>query len=176
MYVAPHHSIDELKLLIKQHHCSDFRQRLHIVLLGKEGRTFTDVAKKSGFARSSCIEWIGRYNRHSLKGLENCKAPGKPKALTPEEEARFRRRIELGPTPEDKICAFHGEDVREILNREFGKMRSLAAVYNLLHSLGYSCLCPRPKHPKGDSERQEAFKKKLKKSSKRRRLSILGKK
>ena len=164
MRIVPHHSLEELKRILKQHYCSEVRQRLQIILLGKEGKSFTKVAQISGFARSACIRWIGRYNGFSLKGLESLRAPGNPKTLTPEEEARFRRRIEHGPTPEDKVCVFHGEDIRKILKEEFGKIRSLATVYNLLHSLGYSCLSPRPKHPKGDVEEQEKFKKKLKKS------------
>jgi len=41
MYVASHHSIDELKLLIKQYHCSNIRQRLQIILLGKEGKPYS---------------------------------------------------------------------------------------------------------------------------------------
>jgi len=35
----------------------------------------------------------------------------------------------------------------------------LSGVYALLHRLGYRCLMPRPRHPKADSQAQEAFKK-----------------
>lgn len=50
--------------------------------------------------------------------------------------------------------------MRKILEAEFGVLLGLSAVYDLLHRLGYSRLCPRPRHPgaAGDAERG-AFKK-----------------
>ncbi|MFC1781069.1 transposase [Planctomycetota bacterium] len=39
---------------------------------------------------------------------------------------------------------------QRLLEREFGVVYSLWGVYDLLHRLGYSCLCPRPQHEKAD--------------------------
>ena len=52
-----------------------------------------------------------------------------------------------------------GKDVQRILAKEFGKLRKIGAVYNLLHNLGYESLVPRPQHVHADPEAQEAFKK-----------------
>jgi transposase len=52
-----------------------------------------------------------------------------------------------------------GLDVQRILKAEFNKVRSLSAVYELLHSLGYNDLMPRPQHRDADPAAQEAFKK-----------------
>lgn len=104
------------------------------------------------------------YNQENLKGLETRLAPGKEKLLTAEERERLLKRLLAGPRSEDKTCAFRGEDIRRILKEEFGKVRSLSAVYYLLHSLGYALLVPRPKHQKTEVEEQEMFKKNSRRS------------
>ena len=38
-------------------------------------------------------------------------------------------------------------------------VRSLDAVYDLMHELGFEPLRPRPRHPEADPDEQEAFKK-----------------
>ena len=73
---------------------------------------------------------------------------------------RLRVRLDAGPTAEDAACTPRGPEVRAILDREFGVLYSLPAVYVLLHRLGYSCLDPRPRHRKADPEAREGFKKK----------------
>jgi len=49
--------------------------------------------------------------------------------------------------------------VRKILEQEFGVVLKLGAVYDLLHRLGYSRLCPRPRHPDAGPAARGAFKK-----------------
>jgi hypothetical protein len=58
--------------------------------------------------------------------------------------------------PDDGVCTLRGKDVQRILQHEFGQLRSLNAVYGLLH---YSSLVPRPQHPQADPAAQEEFKK-----------------
>ena len=88
-----------------------------------------------------------------------CPATGRAEGLAAERAGDLRRRLEAGPTPADGTCAFHGEDVRRILEKEFGVLMKLSAVYGLLHRLGYSRLCPRPRHPQADPAAREVFKK-----------------
>jgi len=69
--------------------------------------------------------------------------------------------VEQGPTPKDGVCSLRGVDVRRILAEEFGVLRSLSAVYYLLHRLGYSYLRPRPRHRKFDAQAQAEFQRQL---------------
>lgn len=163
MYVAPHHSLEELKRISKQSHSSMIRQRLQIIILAKQSKPSREIAEELGYARSTCQWWVKRYNEEQLKGLQSRRAKGREKLLTPQEATRLCERINAGPKAEDKVCVFRGEDIRRILKEEFGKVRSLPTVYYLLHSLGYSLLAPRPKHYKSKPEEQEQFKKKSKK-------------
>ena len=71
---------------------------------------------------------------------------------------RFRDRLEAGPTPEDGVCTFRCQDLRRILEEEFGVGLRRQAVYDLLHRLDYSSLMPRPQHEQANPEVQEFFK------------------
>ncbi len=71
---------------------------------------------------------------------------------------RFRDRLEAGPTPEDGVCTFRCQDVRRILEEEFGVSLRRQAIYDLLHRLDYSSLMPRPQHEQANPEVQEFFK------------------
>jgi len=70
----------------------------------------------------------------------------------------LRARLDVGPTPADRVCTLRGEDVRRIAREELGVDLSLNAVYATLHRLGYSCLSPRPRHEKQNPEAQRKFK------------------
>jgi hypothetical protein len=70
-----------------------------------------------------------------------------------------RHRLRKGATQADAVCVLHGQDVRRILETAFGVLRSLLAVYDLLHRLGFGPLRPRPRHPKGDPAEQQEFQK-----------------
>ena len=71
---------------------------------------------------------------------------------------RFRDRLEAGPTPEDGVCTFRCQDLRRILEEEFGVSLRRQAIYDLLHRLDYSSLMPRPQHEQANPEVQEFFK------------------
>lgn len=59
-----------------------------------------------------------------------------------------------------------GEIKRELDNR-LGRSTALASTYNLLHRHGWRKLAPDTRHPKADSEAQEAWKKNSPSSSRR---------
>ena len=165
MYVAPYHSVEELQKLATLSQFSAIRQRLQIVIEAKQAMSHEKIAMKLGCSVTACIRWVKRYNQEQLKGLETRLPKGKEPALDPEETRRFRQRIEAGPSAADNCCTLRGPEVQHILKEEFGKVRSLSAVYYLLHSLGYALLQPRPQHYKANTELQEEFKKKSKMKS-----------
>lgn len=161
MYVAQHQTLEELTRLAKHSRSSKVRQRLQIIILAKEKKTAKQIASILGYARSTCLVWVSRYNKEGLQGLEDRKAKGRQRALTEEEEQRLRQRLEAGPREEDGCCTLYGKDIQRILQEEFGKHLSLSGVYYILHSQKFSSLIPRPKHHKADQESQEEFKKKI---------------
>jgi transposase len=159
MRVSDHHSEQQLQRLADQEPRADLAKRLRAVLLAKQGYTAPEIATCTGFSRRVVQTWMARYNRVGLAGLETKPGRGRKPPLTAEEADQLKQRLDAGPLPEDGVCTLRGQDVRRILEREFGQLRSLNAVYGLLHRLGYSSLAPRPRHPQADSAVQDEFKK-----------------
>jgi transposase len=158
MEVKDHLPLGELKRLERVEKDADRARRMRIIILGVEGWTAPAVAMAVGLSRRICQRWVARYNAEGLAGLDDRRGhePGTP--LSAEQEEAFRKRVEAGATDEDAACSLRGKDFQRILAEEFHLLRSLPAVYCLLHRLGYSYLRPRPKHRKADPAAIEEFK------------------
>lgn len=160
MHVADHLTTEQLRALAGA--ASDKRRflRIRAIILALEGRTAPEVAAALGCSRRAAQEWVARYNAEGLAGLDERPRSGRPSFLDGPATERLRARLDAGPTAADAACTLRGPEIRALLEREFGVLYSLPAVYALLHRLGYSCLDPRPRHRKADPEAREAFKKK----------------
>jgi transposase len=172
MRVATHHSEQQLQQLVDRELRADQAKRLRTVLLAKQGFTAPEIATCTGFSPRVVQTWVARYNNVGLAGLKTKPGRGRKPPLTPEKEEQLKQRLDAGPLPEDGVCTLRGQDVRRILQSEYGQLRSLSAVYGLLHRLGYSSLVPRPQHPQADPAAQEEFKKNSATASRRSRRSI----
>lgn len=172
MDVAAYHTEQQLQRLVEREVWADRSKRLRTVLLAKRGFTAPEIATCTGFSRRTVQEWVARYNAEGLAGLETKAGRGRKPPLTREQERQLQQRLDAGPRPEDGVCTLRGKDVQRILQQEFGQLRSLNAVYSLLHRLGYSSLVPRPQHPQGDPAAQEVFKKSLASGSPRSKRSM----
>jgi transposase len=158
MHVESHLPLEELKRLERVEKDADRARRMRIVILGMEGWTAPAVGMAVGLSRRICQRWVARYNREGLAGLDDCRGHEPQLPLSPEQEQAFRQRLQTGPTDEDQVCSLRGKDCQRILAEEFNVLRSLPAVYWLLHRLGYSYLRPRPRHRKANPEAIEEFK------------------
>ena len=134
-------------------------RRIQGVYLGRMGRTCPEIMRITGAARRTVQQWLAKYNRGGLDELFDKPRPGQPTKLPRNREEEFCRRIASGPTEADGVSALNGPAIQRILGREFGQTYSLWGVYDLLHRLDYSCLCPRPHHEQANAQAQEAFKK-----------------
>ena len=167
MQVEPHVSVDELKRLARGEPDVRIAKRIQMVVLAIEGYTAPAIARSLGFSRRVCQNWVQRFNAAGLEGLRDKAGRGKPPLLTQEEQQRLKHRVDAGPTEADGVCTLRGKDIQRILEQEFGKVRSIATVYYLLHQLGYSSLVPRPRHRRANLAAQEDFKKSFPRHSRR---------
>lgn len=158
MKVRGHLSLAELERLERAEKDAAQSKRLRIIILAVNGYTAPAVAMSVGLSRRICQRWLARYNEFGLEGLDDRRGAEPQSPLTPEQESLVRQRIEMGPQPDDQVCSLRGVDFQRILAGEFGVLRSLSAVYHLLHRLGYSYLRPRPRHRLTDPQAQEEFK------------------
>src|SRR3954454_13735021 len=158
MFVADHHTTEQLQELTRALTRKRIWRRARAVLLAKQGRTAQDIADALGCSLKAVTNWVARYNAGGIEALHDRPRGGRPPLLDPAEYPRLRQRLGDPPRPEDGACALRGLDVRQILEREFGVLMSLQAVYDRLHRLGYSDLMPRPQHEDANPEVQESFK------------------
>ncbi len=159
MTVKPHNRLDQLRRLYRTQTNARLARRIQGVYLAKMGLTCPQIMKITGSARRTVQQWLAKYNRGGLDELSEKPRPGQPTKLPRHREHEFCRRLEAGPTQEDDLSVLNGPAIRRILQREFGVLYSGQGLYDLLHRLGYCCLCPRPQHEQADRQAQEAFKK-----------------
>lgn len=160
MHVKEHESLEDLTQLMNQQKRVREHRRFRAVVLAREGKTARRIADILDCGVRPVQRWVERYNQGGgAEGLKERQGRGRKPRLSPDQEPRFRERLNAGPTAADQTCAFHGKDIRRILEKEFGVVLKLGAVYCLLHRLGYSRLCPRPRHPDADPAAAETFKK-----------------
>jgi transposase len=165
--------LDRLRQRVREESNAKQRERYRVVLLaaqGVKGRELKreEIAVAVGRSRQFVDEWVKRYRTGGIDSLRARKQPGRTARLTPEESRQLKQELDAGPQRGvDRRCVFFGEDIRQLIQRRFGKVYSLPGTYKLLHRLDYRWLCPRPRHPKGDLAEQDAFKKKWSSRSKR---------
>lgn len=159
MKVEEHDSLETLQGAVQRTWDADERDRVRMVMHAKQGETGAAIAQRLGYTDRAVRKWIQRYNEGGLAGLKDLARSGPPRHLEAAKDEDVRKRLDEGAKPEDGVCVLRGEDVRRILEEEFGARYSLSGTYALLHRLGYSSLMPRPQHPEADRAAQEEFEK-----------------
>ena len=150
--------LDLLKQLQRQEHNAKQRDRYRAVLLALNGKTAPEIAAKLDRSRRFVQQWAYRYRDGGLANLAEQTRSGAPTKLRRADEADFQVRIESGPNGGDGVCTLRGKDLQRILKEEFGAQYTLDGVYDLLHRLGYSCLKPRPRHRKNETDLMHEWK------------------
>ena len=159
MHVEPHLTADELAAHIRAESRAKVARRLTVVRLAALGHTAAQAAAATLLSERQVRTWVARYNGGGAAALADPTGRGRKPPMDAGQEERLRARLRAGPTAADGVCTLRGEDIRRILKDEFGRTRSLAAVYDLLHRLGFEPLRPRPRHPKADPAAADGFKK-----------------
>jgi transposase len=158
MHVEAHRSADQLAALIRAEPRAKVARQLAAVRLAVLGRTTAQAAAEVFLSERQVRTWVARYNAGGPDALADRPGRGRKALLTADQEQRLRDCLRAGPTDADRVCTLRGEDVRRVLEAEFGVVRCLQAVYDLPHRLGFEPLRPRPRHPKADPAAQDRFK------------------
>ena len=149
----------EIANLVRTEKDGRVRQRLRAMKFISQGQTIPQVAKRMDIAERPLRKWLHRFNKHGPSGLCDAPRSGQPPKINTKQIERFKQRIRQGVTEQDNVCSLRAKDLQRILQKEFNAQYSLGGTYFLLHRLGFSCLCPRQKHPQADIHAQETFKK-----------------
>ena len=157
MNVKSHHTSNQLLKMYKTEPNSRLARRIHGIYLAHKGHTCPEIIKIIGASRRTIQQWIQKYNSGGIEALKDKPRSGKPTTLPRSLEKKFCHRIASGPSKQDGVSVLNGPAIKRLLEREFGVVYSLWGVYDLLHRLGYSCLCPRPQHEKVNPQTQDEF-------------------
>lgn len=157
--VIPHDEDQDLFQAAKRER--DGRVVTRILSIGHllRGNTVPTTSQIFGISEAQLRRWVHRYNSKGLAGLHDLPRSGRPTLLEANQTSSFTNRLKQGPDAKQGLSAYRGCDIQDLLQEEFDATYTLSGTYALLHRLGYSSLVPRPKHPKSDTNTQEAFKK-----------------
>ena len=175
MNVEPHHTPEELKTLYRSEMNARLARRIQGVYLARMGRTCPEIIRITGAARRTVQKWIAKYNHGGIDELIDKPRSGAPTKLPSFVEQRVLQRIQAGPQQADVVSIFNARAIQAIIEQEYDVLYSLTGLYDWLHRMGFSYLCPRPLHEKSDPAAQEAFKKTSRKQWLKSQLSTPAK-
>jgi len=151
-------SIEELKERYRKSKCKVESRRIQVVMWLGEGKSRKEVIELSGYNRVEVVKIIKRYNEGGIKELRDKRQEGKgaERLISDEEMLLFaqvvRRDYEEG-------ILWNGKKVVGWVKEELGKELYVSRGYEMLGAIGFSVQRVRPRHVKGDKEKQEGFKK-----------------
>ena len=137
----------EIANLARKERDGRVRQRLLAMKFISQGQTIPQVARRMDISERPLRKWLHRFNEQGPRGLLDAPRSGQPPKLNQKQIEAFKQRVRQGVTEADNVCSLRGRYLQLILEREFKAHYSLGGTYFLLHRLGFSCLCPRPRHP-----------------------------
>jgi transposase len=164
----------ELKAALRQASRPVDQLRIRAVLAVTKGHRIPSVVKMLSVGERALHQWVHRYTRRGVEGLRDGRK-GRSCRLNRGQQEQLKQRILSGPAPSDGVCSLRGNDIRHILETDFGVTYKRSSVYYLLrYQLDMSYLKPRPLHPKGDPAAKEDFKKSFRTPSTASVKSILA--
>lgn len=157
--VEPH--LDYETISQRYCHCQNAGEKtrwLAIRLLSdpKQPMRLEQVAEITGFSLDWVRKLIRRYNSQGAEGLQNrqpLRPGGKPPALSAEQQAQLRQRLQAPPADGGLWSA---PKVGEYIETHFGLRLHPSTAWDYLKRLGFSLQVPRPLHQQVATEQQQA--------------------
>ena len=122
-----------------------------------DGLSRTEAAAVGLMDRQTLRDWAHRFNEQGPEGLIDRKSTGPKPKLTAEQLATLKETRRPGLI--DRVARWRCADLATLIKARFDVEYHVNSVGRLLHSLGFSHVSARPRHPKRDPEMIEALKK-----------------
>lgn len=115
------------------------------------------IALHCGVAKDTVHKLISRYNRFGIAAIETPGKGGRKRFyLSLEQEKQFLEPfVERAKSGSIVTCA----EIHSAYESRVERNVDESTIYRLLARHGWRKIVPRPKHPKADRQKQEAFKK-----------------
>ena len=160
-------SISDLEKRYKKEKDRKLKQRIHILLLLREGWTQREVAKMLHISNGIVPFWKSRFQSGGFNNLEDKKGRGLKSKLNDEELSMIGSAIEDGVIMEDGYRRGHKtKDVIQFINSNFGINYTARHCRRILQSFNCSLQVPRPRNKSRNQEDVDDFKKEFKKNEK----------
>jgi transposase len=135
-------------------------RRMLALALVLDGRSRTEAAESCGMDRQTLRDWVHRYNAEGLAGLSDRPLPGRAALLDAAQMRELAGIVEAGPDPaRDGVVRWRRIDLCAVVERRWGVRVAERTMGAILRRLGFARLSARPRHPQGDAEAQELYKK-----------------
>ena len=118
----------ELEKGIKSRKASTFSRRCHIILLKSEGRSSKDIAQIFDITDQAVNNWVKRYRKSGIAGLQTRPGRGRKPILNKEEdEAKVKAAIKK----ERQRIKHVKEELEQELNKKFSVLTLKRFLKNL---------------------------------------------
>ena len=160
-------SVKELEQKYKKEKDRKIRQRLHILLLLREGWTQREVAKMFHISNGIVPFWKARFESGGFDNLNDKEGRGIKSKMSDGELSMLGSAIEDGVLMEDGFRrGFKTKDISEFINSNFGISYSTRHCRRILRSINCSLQVPRPRNKSRNEEDVNKFKLEFKKKEK----------
>jgi len=148
----------ELETLYRKESRARLKERLLLILkVEGEGMIPARVAKELHRSRSWTSDWLARYSKEGIDGLENRSKSGRPSKLPEEVAIRIRKKLK------ERKQGWTTNQVNEMIVKEGNVHYHQIYIYSLLHRWGFKQKVPRKVHVNTASkEEKNQFKKEQK--------------
>ena len=160
-------SIKDLEERYKTEKDGKIKERLHMIILLKEGYPCRAVAKICCTSKSRVSFWHVRFQKMGYDGLKDKEGRGvKPKLSDGQVTSLDEKLSKPYKMANGYSRGWQTKDAYQLIKNEFEIKYSIRHVRRLLKSLGFVMLVPRPRNKKRNQndvdEFQQEFKKTLK--------------
>ncbi len=145
----------ELETLYRKESHSGLKERLLLILkVEGDGMIPARVAKELHRSRTWTSEWLGRYHKEGIDGLENRPKSGRPSKLPEGIAIRIRKKLK------QRKQGWSTQQVHEMIVKEGNVHFHQIYIYSLLHRWGFKQKVPRKEHVNtASNEEKKQFKK-----------------
>jgi putative transposase len=159
------YSAADMRCLARKSRDAKQARRLMALAGVADGLSRAEAAAVGLMDRQTLRDWVHRFNEQGPEGLTDRKSTGPKPKLNTEQLAMLKEIVAAGPDPAiNTVVRWRCADIVKLIKARFDVEYHENSVGKLLHSLGFSHVSARPRHPKQDPETIEAFKKTSRKS------------
>ena len=152
--VEPHHTIAELRAVMKTSRDEGQKTRIRAIVAAKAGASRNDIVALLSVSDHSVTNWVNAYNEGGIEMLKT-NVGGRPKGSTVWEEDIF---VELAKAI-DTGGYWSIPRMQNWISERYNKAIPEQTVWYRMDRLGYSYKSARPHPVQGNKDTQTSFKK-----------------